>query len=246
MPPISRPILIFMAATVALLAFWGVALRPKPVAVQNTPLAATQQIPKAQQAVAASDAANAKAQAAGDGGSGAGAPAPAAPAAAPVAPAAGGPAPTASAPAASAPATAAPASGPGTAAAPAAPVGAATPAAAAPKVSASKRSPAGNAAVARDLRRGKVVVLLFWNPAAADDIAARGALRELNLHGGRVVVRVVPIARAARYASFTGPNAITQSPTTVIVARKGKPRVIAGLAPLRRTSRAVRAALTRR
>ena len=46
----------------------------------------------------------------------------------------------------------------------------------------------------RDLKRGKVAVLLFWNPKAADDIAARGALRDLDLRGGKVVVRVVPIA----------------------------------------------------
>lgn len=39
---------------------WVVALRPKPVAIENTPLAPTKAVPAAKQAAAASDAANAK------------------------------------------------------------------------------------------------------------------------------------------------------------------------------------------
>ncbi len=52
--------LIALAVTVALAAVWLVALRPKPVAVKDTPLAPTKAIPAAKQAGAASDAANAK------------------------------------------------------------------------------------------------------------------------------------------------------------------------------------------
>jgi type II secretory pathway component HofQ len=193
MPPISRPLLILMASTVALLALWVVALRPKPVPVQDTPLAATREISKAQQAVAKSAAANAKLQAA-SGGSAAGAAAPA--------------------------------------------QAAAKPAAAAPKSVASAAKPAAatrtagqrrDAAVVRDLKRGKIVVLLFWNPAAADDVAARGALRELDLHGGKVVVRVVPISRVAQYASVTSGVKITQSPTTLVIGREGHARASVGL-----------------
>ncbi|MGH2839980.1 MAG: hypothetical protein ACRDKY_04045 [Solirubrobacteraceae bacterium] len=62
MDQVSRPMLIALAATVLLAAVWLVALRPKPVAVENTPAASTKEIPAAKQAGAASDAANAKLQ----------------------------------------------------------------------------------------------------------------------------------------------------------------------------------------
>ena len=60
MAHVSRPLLIALAATVALMAVWLVALRPKPVAIENTPLSSTKVIPQANQAAAVSDAANAK------------------------------------------------------------------------------------------------------------------------------------------------------------------------------------------
>jgi nucleoid-associated protein YgaU len=217
MPAISRPLLILMAATVALMALWLVALRPKPVDVKNTPLAATREIPKAKAAVAASDAANAKVQAATGGA--------AAPAAA---------APTAATPAAATKAAAKPAAS-------------ATPKAAATAHAA--RRDAGkirDAAVVRDLKHGKVVVLLFWDPKGADDLAARGALRELDRHHGKVVVRVVPITRVAQYQSITSGVKIAQSPTTLVIGRKGKTRVIVGLTETREISQAVGDALAGR
>src|SRR4051812_42007306 len=64
MDQVSRPLLIALAATVALLAIWLLALRPKPVSVDATPLAPTQAIPQAKQAAASADAATARAQAA--------------------------------------------------------------------------------------------------------------------------------------------------------------------------------------
>jgi hypothetical protein len=216
MPPISRPLLILMASTLALLALWLVALRPKPVPVQDTPLAATREISKARDAVSTSAAANAKLQAAGGGGA----------AAAP--PARGAADPAAAASKVAAPRAAAPK--------------------AAAKPTAAKRS-AGEArdgAVVRDLERGKVVVLLFWNPAAADDVAARGALRELDLHGGKVVVRIVPITRVAQYASVTSGVKIAQSPTTLVIGRKGHTRAIVGLTDPQELSQAVGDALAAR
>lgn len=181
--------LILLAATFALMAFWAVALRPKPVAVKDTPLAATGEISKAKAAAATSDAANAKVQAAtGEGGAAAAA------GAQPSKTAAGSAAPSSSA---------------------------RSKAAAAKRERASRATAASRyEAVVRDIKRGKVVVLLFWNPDGADDIATRGALRDLDLHGGRVVVRIVPITRVAQYPSITSGVKIAQSPTTVVIGRK--------------------------
>ncbi len=209
MSAISRPVVILIAATVALMAIWVVALRPKPVTADKTPLAPTQQISKANGAAADSNAANAKLQAA-----------------------------TGGQPAAAAPTSNAVATAPKAAAA--------KPAAAKP--AATKRGPAEirDAAVVRDLKNGKVVVLLFWNPTGSDDLAARGALRNLDLRGGKVVVRVVPITRVAQYESITSGVKVAQSPTTLVIGRKGKTRVIVGLTETREISQAVGDALAGR
>jgi hypothetical protein len=213
MPPISRPLLILMGLTVMLMAVWVVALRPKPVDVQDTPLAPTTQISKAKGAAAAADAANAKVQAATGG--------PATPQAA---------TPQAAAPKAAAPKAAAPK--------------AAAPKAAAPKAAPAKTSKVSlakvrDAALVRDLKRGKVAVLLFWNPEAADDIAARGALRDLDLRDGKVVVRVISIDDVAQYESITSGVKIAGSPTTVIIGKNGHTRVIMGLTEPREVAQAV-------
>ncbi|MEY2441262.1 MAG: hypothetical protein QOJ46_688 [bacterium] len=210
MDQVSRPLLIALAATVALTALWLVALRPKPVGIDSTPLAPTKAISQAHQAAAISDAANAKAQAAA---AHAGEPAAAV---------------SAQAPAATPPAAAAPKT------------------AASPSTSKHSVGPRRDAAVMRDVKRGKVVVLLFWNAEAADDIATRGALRNLVLRHGKVVVRVVPISDVARYPSVTKGVKIAQSPTTVIIGRKGRTRVISGLSEPRELSQAVGDALAGR
>jgi hypothetical protein len=218
MPPISRPLLILMGLTVMLMAVWVVALRPKPVDVKDTPLAPTTQISKAKGAAAISDAANGKVQAATGGTA---TPQAAAPQAA---------APKAAAPKAAAPKAAAPK--------------AAAPKAAAPKAAPVKTSKVSlakvrDAALVRDLKRGKVAVLLFWNPEAADDIAARGALRDLDLRGGKVVVRVISIDDVAQYESITSGVKIAGSPTTVVIGRNGHTRVIMGLTEPREVAQAV-------
>ncbi len=209
MAHVSRPLQIALAATVALMVIWVVALRPKPVAVENTPLAPTKAIPQANQASAVSDAANAKLRAAAAAADGSAAPAQ--------------------------PATAQQTATP--------PAKAQRVATAAESKKAGERS---NAQVQRAVAQGKVVVLLFWNSKAADDVATRGALRDLDRRGGKVVVRVVPIADVASYTSVTQGVKIAQSPTTVIIGRKGATRVIAGLTEPSELSQAVGDALAGR
>lgn len=208
MDQVSRPLLIALGATVALLLIWLVALRPKPVSVSDTPLAPTQAVPQAKDAAAGADAANAKVQAA-----------------------------TGSQPAATpAPSTATPV----TPAAPAAPAAAAAPAKAGPPPA--RR----DAAVLRDIRSGKVVVLLFWNAKGADDIATRGAIRDLDRHKGKVAVHVAPITQVAQYPSIAQGVKVQQSPSTLIIDRKRRTRVITGLSEPRELSQAVSDALAGR
>jgi hypothetical protein len=84
----------------------------------------------------------------------------------------------------------------------------------------------GDAAVVRDIRRGKVVVMLFWNAKAADDVATRGAVGGLDRRRGKVAVHVVPISKVAEYESITEGVTINQSPTVLVIGRKGRTRAI--------------------
>jgi hypothetical protein len=132
-----------------------------------------------------------------------------------------------------------------TAATPAAPATAAKPAttgAASDVKPANKRE----AAVVRDIRGGKVVVLLFWNAKGADDVATRGAVRGLSRHGGKVAVHVIPISRVGEYESITEGVTINQSPTTLVIDRKRRSRAIVGLTERGELTQAVNDALAGR
>ncbi|HUR84740.1 MAG TPA: hypothetical protein VMY78_05300 [Solirubrobacteraceae bacterium] len=133
------------------------------------------------------------------------------------------------------------------AATPAAPAAtAATPATAAPAAKPAAALPRLDGPVLRDIRAGKVVVMLFWNAKGADDIATRGVIRDLDRHDGKVAVHIVPISRVGRYPAITEGAKITQSPTTLVIDRKRRTRVIAGLSEERELSQAVGDALAGR
>jgi hypothetical protein len=85
------------------------------------------------------------------------------------------------------------------------------------------------AAVVRDISRGKVVVLLFWNAKGADDAATRAAVRGLSSYGAKVAIHVVPISRVGEYESITRGVTVNQSPTTLVIDRKRRSRTIVGL-----------------
>jgi hypothetical protein len=102
------------------------------------------------------------------------------------------------------------------------------------------------AAVVRDIRGHKVVVLLFWNAKGADDVATRGAVRGLSRHGGKVAVHVVPISRVGQYESITEGVTVNQSPTTLVIDRKRRSRAIVGLTERGELTQAVNDALAGR
>ena len=210
MANVSRPMLIALAATVALLAVWLVALRPKPVAVEKTPLGPTKAIPAAKKASAASDAANAKLQAAAKAGD-----------ASPAAPAAAAKPATSNAVAQSAAKAGSPAE---------------------VRSGETRRE----RVVLREIRQGKVVVMLFWSAAGADDVATRGAIRTLDRRNGKVKVHVIPIGRVGDYGTVTRGITIAQSPTTLIIGRDGRARTIVGLTEPEELRQAVTDAVAKR
>jgi hypothetical protein len=117
---------------------------------------------------------------------------------------------------------------------------------AAPTKSASHAGARLDGPIVREMRAGKVVVVLFWNSKAADDVATRGALRDVDRHGGKVAIHVVPISRVGRYPSITEGVAISQTPTTLVIGRHRHTRVITGLSAPTELSQAVGDALAGR
>jgi len=214
---VSRPLQILLLATVALAACWLVFLRP--AAVESTTeevTAPAQAVTQARQAADATERAGAATDAATrDSAS-----------AAPAPQAAATPAGNAATPAA--------------AAQPKAKVAVPAGKGPAPKARAA-RDP--QAAVLKEMDAGKVVVLLFFDKAGADDRAARAAVRGLDRRDGKVAVHAVDMKHVGRYASVTQGVSVTQSPTTIVIAPDATARAIGGLTEPTEVDQLVRAAL---
>lgn len=90
-------------------------------------------------------------------------------------------------------------------------------------------APAGERAVLRQLADGKVVVMLFWDKAGADDRAARRAVAEATKNRKNVAVRIVSADKVASYEAITGGVTIAQTPTTLVIGPEQKAVTISGL-----------------
>src|SRR5829696_2558 len=65
----------------------------------------------------------------------------------------------------------------------------------------------------------KVVVLLFWNPKAAEDKAVRKALRGIDRHHNKVLAHATNVKKIAAYQQITRDAEVKQSPTIIVVDR---------------------------
>ena len=83
-------------------------------------------------------------------------------------------------------------------------------------------------AVLSAVDQGKVAVVLFWNKKASDDRATRRALRDVDLHHGKVVARAVPIGDVGKYEAITRGAQVLESPTVLVIGAGGKARSITG------------------
>ena len=80
------------------------------------------------------------------------------------------------------------------------------------------------------LQQHKVLAVLFYNPASADDRAVASELSSISTHGGAVVKLAVPIQELASYSSLLAQDPINYSPTLVLIDRHGQADEIAGFA----------------
>lgn len=84
--------------------------------------------------------------------------------------------------------------------------------------------------VTRALARDKVLALLFYNPAGADDRAVKRELAAVPGHHGRVVRLAVPISELSRYPVVTAQVPVIQSPTLVLIDARHEATTILGFA----------------
>jgi hypothetical protein len=80
------------------------------------------------------------------------------------------------------------------------------------------------------LDTGKVVALLFYNPAGADDRAVRQELAAVPTNGNEVVKLAVPLSEAGKYTFITANVQLDSSPTLVLIDRAKQATTIVGFA----------------
>ena len=82
--------------------------------------------------------------------------------------------------------------------------------------------------IANGLSHHKVVAILFFNPAAADDRAVKHELDEVPVRSGKVVKLAVPLSELTRYPVITNQVQVTESPTLVLIDGQRKADMLTG------------------
>jgi hypothetical protein len=208
MDNVSRPLIALLVGSVAFFAVWMVALKPSGSGSSSSGGSSAYQsaIAKAHAAVATSNGASAA-----HGGTVAGAPR------------------TASTPAGQ---TSTPA---GSTQTPAVTTHGATKLAIRPAPAATSHAAPATPAQRRNavegaLRTNKVLALLFYNGAAADDRAIRKELASVPTHKAHVVKFAVPLSELAQYTVVTNQVPVSSSPTLVLIDRVQHATTIVGFA----------------
>ena len=91
-------------------------------------------------------------------------------------------------------------------------------------------------AVGRALDAKKVVVLLFWNSNAVDDRSVHQSVAKLSRHGGKVAVFDDSVKNLSRYTRVTATAQVTQTPSLVVIDRRGNAQVQTGYSTSRRST----------
>lgn len=221
MRSLPKPLIGLLLGTVAFFAVWIVALKPSSSSSSGGSPSGVGQyqsaIDKAHQAVTTSNQANARL----------GAPTATTPATSPktATTSAATATPTTTAPATkAAPATA-------TKAAPATKTATATKSTAATaSASESAAAATGVQSVENAVRAGKVVAILFYNAAAADDRAMKTELAAIPTDKGQVVKLAVPVSQLTQFSMITTQVPVDTSPTLVLIDRARQATALTGYA----------------
>jgi len=91
-------------------------------------------------------------------------------------------------------------------------------------------SPIMQATVEGELKQGKVVTILFWNPESSVDAAVQRELQAaVRSSGGKVTVHDAHADQVGSFGSITHAVQVFQTPTILIVNKRGRTTVLMGL-----------------
>jgi hypothetical protein len=99
------------------------------------------------------------------------------------------------------------------------------------KPAANNPSTAQQVSVVRNaIESRKVVAVLFYNSAAADDQAMDKELAAVPMHGGKVVKLAVPVSKLTSFGIITQQIPVVTAPTLVVIDAARKATTITGYA----------------
>lgn len=97
--------------------------------------------------------------------------------------------------------------------------------------------------VGNQLKAGKVVLLLFWSERSAEDQAVRSQVQSVSRSlGRRVAADYAKPSEVGAFGSITREVTVLQTPTLLVIDRKGLVTTIAGLTDAFSIEQAVREA----
>ncbi len=100
----------------------------------------------------------------------------------------------------------------------------------APKTTAATGAPSMQVTVEHQLQQGKTVLILFWNPRGADDVAVHKELPVVqHTLGGKIAVDYASASQVGSFGTVTHAIQVTQTPTLLIVNTHGQTTVLTGL-----------------
>jgi hypothetical protein len=103
--------------------------------------------------------------------------------------------------------------------------------------------PSGQSEVEGQLKAGKTVLILFWNPHGAEDIAVHKALPAVERKLGRkIAVHYARASHVGSYGAVTHAVQVNQTPTLLIVNRHGQATTVTGLSDAFAIEQAISAA----
>ncbi len=84
--------------------------------------------------------------------------------------------------------------------------------------------------VSTAISAGKVVAILFYNDAAADDRAMKAELARIPTHGGQVVKVAVPVSQLIQFSSLTQTVDVNTAPELVLIDKARQASTLVGYA----------------
>jgi hypothetical protein len=98
------------------------------------------------------------------------------------------------------------------------------------KAPAKSQAPVSEKAVLAAISAHKVVALLFFNPAGADDTAVQHELATVSTGGGKVAKFAVPLSQLTHFGALTTRVPVDATPTLILINPQGAASSLIGFA----------------